>query len=78
MGYWSRSEVKDLIAHMGRNSPSAVSAELIEAAKEVLHQLTRNRTHDVQGDWTIADGYGLDDEVAALSEAIEAAEKGAD
>ncbi len=43
---------------------------LLHAAEEALEALTRNHNDEVQGDWNLADGYGLDDEVLWLTQAI--------
>ena len=57
-----------------RAQDQSVDADLLDAAKEALDALTRNHNDEVQGDWCLADGYGLDDEVRWLEDAIAKAE----
>ncbi len=52
------------------------NGDLLHAAEEALDALTRNHNDEVQGDWNLADGYGLDDEVLWLTEAIAKAKGG--
>ena len=53
-----------------------VEEALLHAAEEALEALTRNHNDEVQGDWNLADGHGLDDEVMWLTEAIAKAKGG--